>query len=401
MKLSRHFALIILTCLIALWIIPIDQVSAEKKVQKGLINFDFPETPEAKIEINLTDKLISLVTKSITSSSEVAEIIQMLDGIYVRSYDRSTVDEERLIQYYQEKLKKEKWEVLVKIKDAKEIVEIRLQLDEDVAYGIFAIIMQAKPEEVILVNIVGEIEAERISELISNIMEFGLPEFNLNLDSKPNFEVKAIKGISSKGLQAVKVKNPPKLDGKLDDKCWKSAPNAENFTHVSTKKPVKDQTKVKLVYTEKAIYVGWYIYDSQPKKIVSLQTKDQKSFSNEDSVCFSIDTMHTHNSKMRTKFMVNPIGKKYVQFADKTLNTYELADRWNATAKIVDDGWIVEMEIPWSMLGHPKTTKPIQMGINFSRKQQRTGEHSWWSNVGVEEQYTYDGNWLQVLPPKN
>ena len=39
------------------------------------------------------------------------------------------------------------------------------------------------------------------------------------------------------------------------------------------------------------------------------------------------------------------------------------------------------------------------MGINFDRKQQRTGENSWWSNIGADKSYQNDGNWLRVLPP--
>ena len=66
---------------------------------------------------------------------------------------------------------------------------------------------------------------------------------------------------------------------------------------------------------------------------------------------------------------------------------------------IVDDGWVAEMEIPWQALDYPETTEPIQMGINFSRKQKRTGENSWWSNIGIEKHYNNDGNWIRVLPP--
>ncbi len=406
MKLQRHFTLMLMFCLLGLWIIPIDQTVAEKGSpdeieKKGLIDFDFPDAPDATIEVNLTEKLISLLTKSMKTSSEEEEIAKMLTGIYVRSYDRGDVDEDKMVQYYQEKLKKDKWEVLVKVNDSDEFVEISLFIHEDVAYGVFAIIMPEKPEEIIFVNIVGSLASERISELLENIMKIGMAELDIfdTLKSKVEVEVNPIGNINSKDLIAVKVENPPKIDGQLNDKCWKTAPQADNFTHITTQKPVKDQTTVKMVYTDKAIYLAWYNLDSEPKKIRFSTKKDHVPFVNEDVVCFSIDTMHTHNSNMRTKFMANPLGKKYVQFADRTLNTSELTDRWNAAAKIVDDGWVVEMEIPWNMLGRPKTTKPVQMGINFNRKQQRTGEDSWWSNVGVEKQYSNDGNWLKVLPP--
>ena len=97
--------------------------------------------------------------------------------------------------------------------------------------------------------------------------------------------------------------------------------------------------------------------------------------------------------------MANPLGKKYVHFATRRGNKTKLMNQWNVAANIVDDGWIVEMEIPWQLLDYPDTTEPIRMGINFDRGQARTGERSWWSNVGIQEAYKNDGHWLNVLPP--
>jgi len=258
MKLHRHFTLMLMSCLLTLWIIPIDQAVAEKELpdeteQKGLIDFDFPNAPEAKIEVNLTEKLISLLTKSMKTTSEESEIAKMLTGIYVRSYDRRDVNEDEIVQYYQERLKKDKWEVLVKVKDSDEFVEISLFIDQDVAYGVFAIIIPEKPEEVIFVNIVGSLASERISELLEDIMKIGMKELDIFDTLELKVEGNPIGNISKKDLIAAKVETPPEIDGQLDDICWKTAPQADNFTHISTQEQVKDQTTVKIVYTDKAI----------------------------------------------------------------------------------------------------------------------------------------------------
>ncbi|RKU08713.1 hypothetical protein C6501_16365 [Candidatus Poribacteria bacterium] len=411
MKLQRHFTLLFTVFCLALWITPIHQVLAQKEQsekikKKGLIPFDHPQNPEAKVEVNLTDKLINLVTKSMNSAPDVKEIVEMLDGIYVRTYDSPIITHgtngTMLVEYYQEKLKKEKWEVFVKIKEANEMVEVSLLYDEDVAYGIFAIVVADKTEkrkEVTFVNIVGKIATERISDLLGNLSNFGTTDIDLGDKLKVKAELNPDRGTVQKEMLAVKIEKPPKIDGKLDDKCWKIAPQTDKFTHVSTEKPVKDQTIVKLVYTDKAIYVAWRMHDSDPKNIIKHQTKDHIRFVNEDSVCFSIDPFHTHKSAQRTLFMANPLGKKFVQFATARSKNREYADRWKVAANIVKDGWVVEMEIPWQVLDYPESTDPILMGINFDRKQQRTGEHSWWSNVGVEKLYSNDGNWMRVLPP--
>ena len=145
----------------------------QEHLEKGLILFDFPEPLTAKVEVNLPAKLINLVTKSVSDDPEVVELIQMLDGIYVRTYDRATIDEKKLVNYFKEKLKNDEWEVLVKIEEKNETVEINLLFDEDKVYGIFAIIIPKRSGEATFVNIVGEIAPERIEELLGNLSNFG------------------------------------------------------------------------------------------------------------------------------------------------------------------------------------------------------------------------------------
>ena len=410
MRIQRWLSPLFATTLLAMSFIPINYALAEKETlkwkmdkkgtldkmkNKGRVLFDFPNpTSEPTVEINLNDKLINLVTKSLNSSPEMAEMVKMLKGMYVRTY-RYAGDDMRL--YYQDKLKTEDWEVLVKIKERTEFVEISILYDEDVVYGIFVIVKSDKPE-ITFVNIIGEIAPERISELLGNLSNFGMTDIDLENTLKAN-AVENINIGKGKELLAVKTGTPPKIDGKLDDKCWKTAPQADNFTHMVTNNPVKDQTVAKIVYTDRSIYIAWKLNVSQPKSIVSRQTKDQKRFADEDVVCFSIDPFHTHQSDHRTLFMVNPMGKKYVQFAPGRPKNTELAGKWKVETRIEDTSWVVEMEIPWQILDYPETTEPVQMGINFDRKQQSTGEQSWWSNVGIEKSYSKDGNWLRVLPP--
>ena len=93
MKLQKHltrlFTLLFLVLSLTLTHSAVAQQDKSGKTdKKGLILFDFPESLEAKVEVNLTAKLINLVTKSVSNQPEVVELIQMLDGIYVRTYDR-------------------------------------------------------------------------------------------------------------------------------------------------------------------------------------------------------------------------------------------------------------------------------------------------------------------------
>ena len=404
MKLRRHCVLLFILSFLVLSLIPMQwavaqQEKPDKTERKGLIIFDFPVPVEAKVEVNLTAKLINLVTKSVSNTPEVAQLIQMLDGIYVRTYDRLTIDEQELVDYFQRRLKEDNWEVLVKIKDESEVVEISLLFDEDTVYGIFAIVIPETSGEATFVNIVGEIAPERIEDLLSNLSNFGAMDINVGDALKA--QVKPVRETVQRELLAVKIENPPTIDGILDDACWKIAPEANNFTEVSSGNSVEDASIAKILYTNEAIYVGWYLYDSDPDKIVARQTLDHVRFgrTTEDWVSFSIDPFHTHRFSNRTFFQANPLGKKYVRSPKREAKRIKWMDQWNVAANTNATGWIVEMEIPWKMLDYPDTTEPIRMGINFDRGQVRTDVRSWWSNVGVEELYEKDGHWLHVLPP--
>ena len=203
----------------------------------------------------------------------------------------------------------------------------------------------------------------------------------------------------NKKLRAVKITQPPVIDGALDDACWNEVPEANSFIDERTEKPAKNQSTGRLAYTDSAIYVALHLYDDMPDKIVAHQTKDQTRFQGEDQVVFSIDPFHTHQKSDRNFFIVNPLGTKYAHIATGRAEKSEWIGLWNAAAQIVENGWIVEMEIPWQMLDYPETTEPIGMGINMDRFQQRTGEKSWWSNLGVNEFWENDGYWVDVLPP--
>ena len=202
-----------------------------------------------------------------------------------------------------------------------------------------------------------------------------------------------------KDLTAVKTDQPPTIDGVLDDTCWQDAPQATDFIDERTGKLSKSQSIGRLVYTDKAIYLGVYLYDDMPDKIVARQTKDQTRFQGEDWMSFSLDPFHTHQFSDRNFFMANALGTKYVHLATGRAEKSEWIGLWKAAAQIVDDGWIVEMEIPWQMLDYPDTKEPIRMGINIDRGQQRTGARTWWSNLGVNEFNENDGHWVDVLPP--
>lgn len=205
---------------------------------------------------------------------------------------------------------------------------------------------------------------------------------------------------SAKKLPAVKIDESPIIDGKLNDAAWQDAPQGTDFTdRRAGGAPAEDQSVLMMAYTDEAIYVALYLFDSEPGGIVARQVEDQIRPFGEDWVSFTIDPFHTHQFVDRTFFMVNPLGSKFVSHPPPFAGLAEISRMWKAAARIVDEGWVVEMEIPWEMLDYPETNEPIDIGINVDRGHARTGANTWWSKVGFVEDDRADGHWIGVLPP--
>ena len=201
-----------------------------------------------------------------------------------------------------------------------------------------------------------------------------------------------------KSLEAVKTENPPKIDGLLDDPCWKDAPKATGFTDKLTGKPAPDETIAYILYDDENIYVGFYCYDSQPDKIVARETKRDGNFKNDDVVAFDIDPFHTHQH--RSFFVVNAIGAQLSRIAGGRATKTEWKGDWKAAASRTKDGWSAEMAIPFAILDYPSKEEPMTIGINFNRTQQRTNVWSYWSNIGEPERTEKDGHLVGIQFPE-
>jgi hypothetical protein len=201
-------------------------------------------------------------------------------------------------------------------------------------------------------------------------------------------------------LPAVSLTAPPVIDGDLSDPVWQQAARADRFTDALNGDLVPDQTVAFLGYDDKSIYVAFHAIDSQPSGIVARETKRGTRFQGEDTVAFTIDPFHTHQPVDRSFFQVNPLGTQFAYLGGGRATKLEWEGKWQAAARIVADGWTVEMAIPWKILNYPAVKGPTTCGINFDRYQPRTNTRSWWSNLGMPERSERDGHWVDIrFPP--
>lgn len=185
---------------------------------------------------------------------------------------------------------------------------------------------------------------------------------------------------AKKELIATRIANPPLIDGLLDDDCWIGIPVAGDFIQYEpyNGKPASQKTEVKITYDNIALYVGVYLYDYHPDSI--LNELCQRDNDNVNSDWFNIDIGAFQDGLNSFSFGVTASGVQIDSKLDSEENDKNWDAVWESRTSIVEDGWIVEIKIPYSALRFPK--KDIQdWDINMWRQIRRYREWSTWNFV--------------------
>ncbi len=183
-----------------------------------------------------------------------------------------------------------------------------------------------------------------------------------------------------KSISAKQVGVAPVLDGVLDDEAWQNAEVATDFIQGSPYPGQKasQKTEVKVLYDNTAIYIGAKMYDVAKDSIIR-QLSQRDNEDNTDVFAVFLDTYNDDQSGYG--FVVHPTG---VQWDARYSQAQGQDVSWNAVwiseVTIDDNGWYVEMKIPYSAIRFPE--KDVQeWGINFSRKIRRYREFSHWNPI--------------------
>lgn len=170
-------------------------------------------------------------------------------------------------------------------------------------------------------------------------------------------------------LPAVIVSEPPKLDGELSDSCWKQAPSVNDFVTTTDGAEAEEPTTAWLCCDKANIYVAFYCKDSRPAQIVAQQKKRGGDVDSDDWVAFTLDCYRNYVGCVW--FKVTPRGVQVEMLPNRgDVSNIEWRGDWRSAAKIVDDGYIVEMAVPFSILNYDASR--TSMGISLNRRHART-----------------------------
>jgi hypothetical protein len=180
------------------------------------------------------------------------------------------------------------------------------------------------------------------------------------------------------------IEQAPVVDGVLDEPFWDSI---EPVTHFLQREPVDgapatERTEVRIAYTPTALYFAMTMYDAAPDLILGNILQRGGWIDKDDNIRIALDTYRDRRNAYL--FEIGALGAQ-----DDALITDESTEDWNwdgvytTEARITEDGWVLEVEIPFTTIRFDDTDAP-EMGIAFFRSIRRKNEQVYWPHIGQE-----------------
>ncbi|MFB3891395.1 MAG: sugar-binding protein [Phycisphaerae bacterium] len=164
----------------------------------------------------------------------------------------------------------------------------------------------------------------------------------------------------------------PKIDGKLDDDCWKTAPVMTDFLLDSGQGIAPDATAVKACFDKDNLYLGIDCPESDMSAIKATVKQDGGEIYVDDDIEIFFDPANDKKTCYQLAF--NTLAAR-----SQTLNGGQWACDWKVAVAKEKDRWTAEAAIPLKVLGEAKVGS--SWGFNIGRGQ--PGRHIFASFAGI------------------
>ncbi len=178
-------------------------------------------------------------------------------------------------------------------------------------------------------------------------------------------------------FRAQRASTPPVIDGVISEEIWFRAPIIDDLHQVN---PVEfaqpsERTEVRVLYDRDALYIAARMYDSEPGRINARVLRQNQPIGSDDRFFVHIDPYNTRRSGYL--FGVNANGVRFDGvYEGTTQRQFNWDGIWQAAASVDEEGWTVEIEIPFKTLSFDPATDTWRM--NFARNIERRNESIAW-----------------------
>src|SRR5881396_3011143 len=184
-------------------------------------------------------------------------------------------------------------------------------------------------------------------------------------------------------VTALRITEPITLDGRLEEPLWHLAIPAADFIQSQpfAGQPSREQTEVRFLYDDNHLYIGVICFDSEARKMVVNDLREDFNFAGTDGISVIIDSLHDRRSGFQ--FGTNPAGaRRDSQISNDGTYGDDWDGAWDVKVTRNDEGWIAEFQIPFKTLRFSKSTSQ-EWGVNINRRILRLNENSMWSPIPV------------------
>jgi hypothetical protein len=193
---------------------------------------------------------------------------------------------------------------------------------------------------------------------------------------------------------------PPVIDGRLTDQVWQQATPVAGFIQRELHEgaPVTERTEVRIITDGQALYIGAWLYDSDPAGIVAGERVRDGDISKSDYFGILLDTYKDRQNGF--VFTTTPAAIEYdaqvvnegegggIQLPGQTratagsLGGFNLNwdGTWTVATSVDSGGWYAEFRIPFTTLRYGAGEQQT-WGLNLVRSIRRKNEEAFWSFV--------------------
>jgi hypothetical protein len=154
-------------------------------------------------------------------------------------------------------------------------------------------------------------------------------------------------------VRAVRLDEPLRIDGALDEAVYQSVSPISGFVQIEPDdtQPATEQTEVWIGYDDDNVYVSIRCHDSQMDRLVANEMRRDggNMFQGNDLVAFMFDTYYDRRNNVT--FVINALGARMDgQVTNEQQYNGDWNPVWDLKVRRYEDRWTVETAIPFKSL---------------------------------------------------
>ena len=190
-------------------------------------------------------------------------------------------------------------------------------------------------------------------------------------------------------VRATRIAEPIVLDGKLDEAIYTSVPPMGGFVQQEPREgeAATEKTDAWVFFDDENLYVSARCWDSHPERMVyNEMRRDNFNIFQNENVTLVLDTFYDRRNGFF--FQTNPLGALRDQAVgdEGQTNNQDWNTVWSVKASVFDQGWMVEIAIPFKSLRYREGRDQI-WSFNLRRSIRWKNEETFLSPVAASHRF--------------